>query len=90
MREIGIDISEQRSKSVAEFRGQPFATVITVCDSAAEAFPGFAAEGWRIDWIIRDPGAARGTHEERREAFRRIRDDLQARLRSFVNSAATA
>lgn len=90
MREIGIDISGHRSKSVAEFRGQPFATVITVCDSAAEVCPSFPRAPRRIHWSIQDPGAARGTHEERREAFRRIRDDLQARLRSFVNSAATA
>jgi len=89
MREIGIDISGHRSKSVAEFRGQPFATVITVCDSAAQACPSFPGAR-RIHWSIQDPGAARGTHEERREAFRRIRDELQARLRSFVNSAATA
>lgn len=89
MGEIGIDISGHRSKSVSEFSGQHFATVITVCDSAAKACPTFPGAPRRIHWSIRDPGATRGTHQERLEAFRRIRDDLQARLRFFVNSART-
>lgn len=89
MREIGIDISGHRSKSVSEFSGQHFATVITVCDSAAKACPTFPGAPRRIHWSIADPGAAQGTHQERLEAFRRIREDLQARLRSFVNSART-
>ena len=88
MREIGIDISAQRSKSVSEFDGQRFDTVITVCDSAAEHCPIFAGAPEHIHWSIWDPGAAIGSHEEKLAAFRRVRDDLAARLRSFLGPPA--
>ena len=60
MREIGLDISAHRSKSVSEFEGQRFDTVITVCDSAAEHCPVFPGAPQRIHWSIWDPGAATG------------------------------
>jgi len=44
MREIGIDVSGQRSKSVEEFDGQSFDYVITVCDSARQVCPVFPAK----------------------------------------------
>src|SRR6266542_6734438 len=50
MREIGIDVSGQRSKSVAEFAGQKFDYVITVCDSARQVCPAFPGEGERLHW----------------------------------------
>lgn len=84
MREIGIDISEHRSKSVSEFAGQHFDTVITVCDSAAEECPVFPGAPQRIHWSIWDPGAATGSHEEKLAAFGRVRDDLTARLQAFL------
>ena len=88
MREIGIDISGHRSKSISEFAGQRFDTVITVCDSAAEECPVFPGAPQRIHWSIWDPGAATGSHEEKLAAFRRIRDDLAARLREFLSYGA--
>lgn len=88
MREIGIDISAHRSKSVLEFASQRFGTVITVCDSAAEGCPVFPGAPQRIHWSIWDPGAATGSHEEKLAAFRRIRDDLAARLREFLSYGA--
>ena len=84
MREIGLDISAHRSKSVSEFEGQRFATVITVCDSAAEECPVFPGSPQQIHWSIWDPGAATGSHDEKLAAFRRVRDDLASRLRSFL------
>jgi arsenate reductase len=85
MREIGIDISQHRSKSVDEFAGQHFDVVITVCDHAKESCPVFPAGTERIHWSIADPPAANvGSEEERMEAFRRARDDLRARLDDFV------
>jgi arsenate reductase len=90
MREIGMDISMQRSKSVAEFAGQEFATVITVCDHAAEACPVFPGAPQRVHWSLPDPAAAAGSAEEKLAAFRRVRDELERRIGSFVSAAASS
>lgn len=87
MREIGIDISHHRSKSVDEFVGQPFDYVITVCDHANEHCPVFPASTQRLHWSLEDPAAVEGTPQVRLAAFRRIRDEIQERLRSFVSRA---
>jgi len=84
MRVIGIDIAAHRSKSVDEFEGQHFDTVITVCDSAAEECPVFPGAPQRIHWSIWDPGNATGSHEERLAAFGRVRDELASRLQAFL------
>jgi len=86
MREKGIDISKQRSKSVAEFAGQQFATVITVCDRAAEECPIFPGAPQRAHWSLPDPAAVSGTGEEKLGAFRKVRDELERRIHSFVSS----
>jgi arsenate reductase (thioredoxin) len=83
MREIGIDISGHRSKSVEEFAGQNFDYVITVCDNAKEHCPIFPATTKRIHWSIPDPAAVLGSQEERLAAFRSARDELRTRLRSL-------
>src|SRR5262249_51130672 len=83
MGKIGIDISGQRSKSVAEFEGQRFDTVITVCDSAVEECPLFPGSQ-RIHWSMWDPGKATGSHEEKLAAFCRVGDELASRLRQFL------
>jgi arsenate reductase len=84
MREVGIDISGHRSKSVDEFAGQDFDYVITVCDNAKESCPLFPAKTKRVHWSIEDPGAVQGTEEEALAAFRRARDELRARLQAFA------
>jgi arsenate reductase len=84
LREAGIDISGHHSKSVDEFLGQDFDYVITVCDNAREACPVFPARTLRIHWSIEDPAAFEGSEEDRLDAFRRARDELQRRLRAFV------
>jgi len=84
MREVGIDISGHRSKSVDEFAGQDFDYVITVCDNAKESCPIFPTKTKRIHWGIEDPAAARGSAEEILTAFRRARDELRARLQAFT------
>ena len=89
MREVGIDISKQRSKSVGEFVRQEFATVITVCDNAAEDCPIFPGAPQRTHWSLPDPAAVSGTREEKLVAFRKVRDELEHRIRSLVNSVAS-
>jgi arsenate reductase len=88
MREVGIDISTQRSKSAAEFAGQEFAAVITVCDNAAEECPIFPGAPQRAHWSLTDPAAVSGTKEEKLGAFRKVRDELERRIQAFVNSVA--
>jgi len=86
MREAGIDISGQRSKSVDEFEGQDFDYVITVCDNAKQSCPIYPARTKRIHWSIEDPAAVQGSEEERLAAFRRIRDELRLRLQRFAET----
>jgi arsenate reductase len=83
MREIGIDISAHRSKSVDEFLDQRFDYVITVCDNANQQCPMFPGKAERIHWSIPDPAEVTGNEETRLAAFRRARDELRERLRSL-------
>jgi arsenate reductase (thioredoxin) len=84
MSELGIDISRQRSKGLDAVIGQPWDFVITVCDRAKESCPIFPGDAERIHWGFDDPAEAKGTEEERLRVFRRVRDEIQARLRLFV------
>jgi len=84
MRELGIDIAGHRSKSVAEFEGQQFDVVITVCDNARETCPVFFAASERRHHDFEDPAAAEGSDEVRLAAFRRVRDQLRAYLQDFA------
>lgn len=88
MREVGIDISSHRSKSVGEFKDQAFDYVITVCDNAKENCPVFAATTKRIHWSIEDPAALQGSPEQKLAEFRRVRDQLRLCLRQFVQESA--
>ena len=83
MREVGVDIGAHRSKSVEEFEGREFDYVITVCDNARESCPVFPGKTERIHWSFDDPAAAEGTREERLAVFRRVRDEIDARLREW-------
>ena len=84
LREVEVDASGLRSKSVDEFRGQEFDAVITVCDQAKEACPVFPGRAVRVHYSIPDPAAVEGTEAERLEAFRRARDFLFSCLCEFV------
>ncbi len=84
MREFGVDVSGQRSKSVAEFAGERFDYVITVCDSARERYPAFPGGGERIHWSVEDPAEAEAREEPSRQAFRAARDELRARIEGFL------
>ena len=88
MREIGIDISSHRSKSVDEFSNEQFDYVITVCDNANEQCPVFPGSTKRIHWSFEDPAAAEGDENARLVVFRRVRDEILQRLRLFVDTNA--
>lgn len=85
MREIGIDISDHRAKSLEEFRDLlPMDLVVTVCDEAAEACPYFPNARHQVHWGFPDPSRVEGSEEERLSAFRHIRDLIATRIRQFL------
>jgi Low molecular weight phosphotyrosine protein phosphatase len=79
MAEIGIDISNHRSRSVDEFVGQDLDCVITVCGNANETCPVFPGAVKRLHWPFDDPAVAEGV-----AAFRRVRDQIHARIMLFL------
>ena len=86
MAEIGIDISSHRSKCLDEFLTQSFDFVITVCDNANESCPVFPGRATRIHWSFDDPAAANGTDGEILAVFRRVRDEIGHKLRTFADT----
>lgn len=87
MSEIGIDISDHRSKSVDEFAGQRFDYVITVCDNAKESCPVFSGAAVRIHQNFEDPPASGvGDDEFRMAVFRRVRDEIRQWMEDFIQA----
>jgi arsenate reductase len=81
MAELGVDISGQSSKTLERYLEEPFDQVVTVCDDANEACPVFPGAKSRLHWSFRDPSRAEGSEEERLEVFRKVRDEIQGRIR---------
>ncbi len=88
MKEVGIDISTQRSKDASEFQGRHFTYVVRVCDRAKEACPIFPGALKYLDWGLDDPARAKGTEVERLEVFRRVRDEVECHVKEFVAKEA--
>jgi arsenate reductase (thioredoxin) len=86
MNEIGFELEGQRAKDVTEYLGKVhFGYLITVCDEAErncpKTFPGLGA---RMHWSLDDPAAFEGTGDERLAVFRRVRDEIRERVRTWV------
>ena len=84
LEKVGIDISGARSKPVAEFLGQRFDYVITVCDRARATCPVFPGGSETLHWGIDDPAEATGTEAERQAAFDRALRELSGRIHTFL------
>lgn len=82
--EAGIDASWARSKSVAEFLGQQFDFVVTVCDEARQVCPVFPGVHESLHWGYEDPAEATGSEAERLAVFRRVFIQLGERINQFV------
>jgi len=86
--EAGIDASWARSKSVAEYLGQSFDYVVTVCDQAREVCPVFPGVHESMHWGYEDPAEATGTEDERLAVFRRVFVAMSERIAQFAALAA--
>ena len=89
MAEKGIDISAQESKGMKPFLGHHFPYLITVCDRANERCPIFPGVSKRLHWSFEDPAHATGTEEQKLAVFRRVRDEVEAHVRRFVDEVGT-
>jgi len=85
MREAGIEISGQRAKSVSAIPPERVGVAITLC--AEEVCPVFPHPVERIHWPLEDPAAATGSQAERLAAFRRVREQIRARLEDYFAPA---
>jgi protein-tyrosine-phosphatase len=83
MAELGIDISQQRSKPVEAFGDQSFQYIVTVCDHMREVCPSFVGDPDLIHWSLPDPVEAEGTGEERYWAFEQTAQTLLTRTRAL-------
>jgi arsenate reductase len=89
MREVGVDISGNKTKSVAEMIAsrQDFAYVITVCDeTSAERCPVFPGGTTRLHWGFPDPSSFQGTPVEKLARTREVRDAIQAKIQQWCNT----
>ena len=84
MQEIGIDISEHRSKHLSEFLDRPVQTVITVCGNADQVCPMFPGQMHRHHWGFDDPAHATGTEAEQLAVFRRVRDEIRRVFEAYA------
>ena len=84
MAELGADISKQKSKTLERYVSQPFDFVVTVCDDANETCPVFPGAKNRLHWSLPDPSKATGDEEERLAVFRRVRDEVRARIEAEI------
>jgi arsenate reductase len=88
LEEIDVDASKHTSKHVRDYLGKEvFADLITVCDHADEncptVFPGVQR---RYHWGFEDPAAATGTEDERIAKFRKVRDQIKARIAEWLDN----
>ena len=90
MGELGIDISGQQSKSYERYIGQSFEWVVTVCDHARQTCPVFPGAEGSAHWSFDDPADAAGEEEARLAVFRRVRDEINARVKMFVLAGGRA
>jgi arsenate reductase len=88
MKEVGIDVSEDQPDDIKKLFQEYFACVITLSDDAKERSPVWPFTRNLFHWSLPDPAATQGSPEQRREAFRRVRDEIQRQVREFAAKVA--
>jgi arsenate reductase len=85
MGEVGVDMSEHYAKPLTIYLGKMhFGYLITVCSRADEKCPVFPGMGQRLHWPFDDPAAAEGSAEQRLAIFRRVRDEIEQKVKEWV------
>lgn len=79
MKEIGIDITDQTSKALGEFKAEDFDVVISLCGCGVNL-----PEEWLLrekfeDWQLDDPA-------EQPEIFPRVRDEIKVKVTQLIDS----
>lgn len=90
MKESGIDISQNKTKSVFDFykEGRRYDYVITVCDeSQSGACPVFPGKGKRLHWGFPDPSQFQGSLEDKLKQTRAVRDQIEAKIKEWLEIA---
>ncbi len=88
MKEVGIDISGQRSKPISEFLGKiDFRYVIFVCEKAEQNCPYvYPHVLHRLSWPFDDPAKAQGSTEVRLAAFRDARNAIEKKIKEWLST----
>ncbi len=87
MKEVGIDISANKTKTVQQFLSQSFDYVITVCDNAKKTCPVFTGNVvHRMHMGFEDPAEATGIEEEILSVFRKVRDLIRSEFHEFYSN----
>jgi len=87
MKEVGIDLSGERPKSVSQFTSQAFDYVITVCDDADRNCPNFSGKvGKRVHIGFIDPAAATGSEDHIMTVFRQVRDEIKQKFFAYYKN----
>jgi len=90
MEDIGIDMSEQHAKGLDQFLGKVhFGYLITVCSKAEEQCPILPGVGTRLFWPFEDPAAFEGSEEEKLKKFRKVRDQIDERIKDWLKEDAS-
>ena len=84
MKEDNIDISHYTSNNIDEYFDVSFDYVITVCDNAKERCPFFPTQAKKFHHNFPDPAKAVGTDAEILQKFRKVREQIKAYCKQFV------
>jgi arsenate reductase len=84
MKEVGIDISGQQPKQIGESFKEHFSYVVSICDASREKFPVWPFTRNIVRWSLADPELVKGSAEQQKEMFRRVRDEIGRNVRQLL------
>jgi arsenate reductase len=91
MEEVGLDLEGHYAKGIHQFLSKMyFGILVRVCEKAEEKCPTFPGLGERHYWPVKDPAAVEDTEEEKPEAFRKARDQIEKRILDWLERRETS